>query len=157
MWQSVSPALYKQIRAEGVLTLPDDKYVKRLSSAITVDFDLSEATVAYLKARKEKLTRKDLSVNLIMDEVTAEKAADYLNGRFLGIESGGLTKTLLCVMIKSVAGNYEDVVAMSPIENISAEKILEVWKNVVKKCTEMGFNIVATTTDGHKANMKMPV
>ena len=43
---------------------------------------------------------------------------------------------------------------MTPISEISAEKIHTVWSNVVKAITEMGFNIVATTTDGHKSNMK---
>ena len=54
-------------------------------------------------------------------------------------------------MIKSVAGSYSDVVAMTPISELSAEKIHSVWKNVVKTATELGFNVVATTTDGHKS------
>ena len=45
MWQNVSPALYKQIQADAVLTLPNYKYVRRLSSALTVDLRLSDSTI----------------------------------------------------------------------------------------------------------------
>ena len=155
MWDNVSPALYRLIQSSDVLTLPVDKYVRRLSSAITVDFDVSESTKAYLQARKEKLKRKDLNVNIILDEVFLRKLLQYLNGRFFGKENGKVTKTLLNVMVKSVAGSYRDVVAMSPIDEISAEKIHTVWKNVVKEVTRLGFNVVSTTADGHRSNMKL--
>ena len=74
---------------------------------------------------------------------------------FYGNENNSITQTLLCVMIKSVAGSYRDVVVMSPVSEINHEKIYKVWKNVVEKITEIGFDIVATMTDGHKSNMKM--
>ena len=155
MWRSISAALYKQIQRDDVFTLPDEKYIKRLSSAVTVDYDLSDATKAYLQTRKERLSKKDLSINVIIDEVYVEKSMQYVNGKFYGNENGDLTKTLLCVMIKSVAGDYEDVITMSPISEISATKIYTVWKNVVKCTTELGFDVVATTSDGHRANMKL--
>ncbi len=44
MWESVSPATYEQIQRDNVLTLPSAKYVRRLSSAITVDYNVSEST-----------------------------------------------------------------------------------------------------------------
>ena len=51
MWHNTSPALYRLLRQ--ILTLPVEKYVQRLASAITVDYELSDGTVAYLKARME--------------------------------------------------------------------------------------------------------
>ena len=53
MWHNTSPALYRILRE--ILTLPVEKYVQRLASAITVDYELSDGTIAYLKARMEKL------------------------------------------------------------------------------------------------------
>ena len=147
MWVHVSHALYKQIRLDNVITLPDDKYVKRLSSSLTVDFDLSEGTVEYLKMRKAKLLRKDLNINVIFDEIYSFATIQYTNGSFYGNEGDAITKTMLCVMLKSVAGGFRDVVTMAPITNISSEKIYEVWKNVVKKVTELSFNVVVTTID----------
>ena len=51
-----------------------------------------------------------------MDEVYyTHQDLQYINGNFLGAENGELTKTLVCVMIKSIAGKYRDVVFMVPI------------------------------------------
>ena len=56
---NVSPVLYKQIQADGVLTLPNYKYIRRLSSALTVDFHLSDSTILYLCARMAKLSQRE--------------------------------------------------------------------------------------------------
>ena len=50
-------------------------------------------------------------------------------------------------MIKSVAGRYRDVMAMSPISEINHDKIYKVWKNVLEKITDVGFDVVTTMTD----------
>jgi hypothetical protein len=131
MWLSVSPALYKQILADGVIQLPCEGYVRRLTGAVTADLTLSDATVAYLKARMSKLRPKDFATNLILDEVFAFKTVQYTNGKFYGNENNSITKTLLC-----------------------AEKIHKVWKDAVEKLTTMGFNVVATIADNHNSNMK---
>ena len=154
MWENVSHALYKQIQLDDVITLPTAKHVRRLTSALTVDFDLSENTVAYLKLRMKKLLKKDLSINLILDEIYSLQSVLYANGSFFGNEGNLITKTLLCIMIKSVAGKYRDIVSMTPITNISSEKIYETWMKVVKKLTELKFDVVCTTGDNHKSNMK---
>ena len=154
MWQTISPALYKQMLADNIITLPNHKYVRRLTGSITVENDLSEATIAYLKARIAKLEAKDMNINLILDEIYVQMMVQYINGILHGNENGEFTKTMLCIMIKSVAGKYEDIVSMVPIVNISSEKIFEVWTNVVKHVTALNFNVVATTADGHKSNMK---
>ena len=44
---------------------------------------------------------------------------------------------------------------MVPIVNISADKLFSVWKNVVTKVSEIGFDIAVKMTDGHSANMKL--
>ena len=155
MWQNVSPALYRQIQSDGILTLPNYKYVRRLSSALTVDFNLSDSTIVYLSARMAKLSERELHVNVMVDEVYCQKSVQYSNGVFYGNENNSITRTLLCVMVKSVAGSYRDVVVMSPITQINHEIIYEVWKNVVMKISDIGFDVVATMTDGHKSNVKM--
>lgn len=90
-----------------------------------------------------------------MDEVYVQKSVQYSNGVFYGMEENEAVKTLLCVMIKSVAGNYRDVVAITCIVKINAEILYKVWMNVVKAVTELGFDISSTTTDGHSSNVKL--
>ena len=84
-----------------------------------MDCDLEERTLVYLRLRRAVLKQKDLNVNLILDEVYVEKSVSYNNGHFLGLD----TKTVLSIMLKSVAGAYRDIVSMTPISNISADLI----------------------------------
>ena len=44
---------------------------------------------------------------------------------------------------------------MSPIDELSAEKINKTWRDAVEKLTvTLGLNEVATTADNHNSNMK---
>ena len=146
LWQQTSPALYDQILSSDVLCLPSVRWVLRLSSALNVDFELTESTIAYLKARLSKLKKKDLTINLIIDEVHSHHTVDLVDGKVIGLDADGeLTKTLCTVMIKSIAGKYRDVISMTPINRLNAEKLVKIWKNVVKAVTEIGFDIAVTT------------
>ena len=65
-----------------------------------------------------------------MDEVHCKQSVHYVNGKFYGIENGEITKTLLCVMVKSVAENYRDVISMNTIVNINAEKLKKIYRSI---------------------------
>ena len=152
--QNVSPACYRQMLRDGVITLPSERHLRRLTKAITADLGLSESTMSYLKARFSKLDEKDKVVGVLLDEVHCEKKVQYANGKFFGMENGEVTKSLLCIMIKSVAGRYRDVICMSPISNINAEKILSVWRSCLEVVTDIGFEVVLTMTDGLESNVR---
>ena len=103
---------------EGVMTLPTADYLRRFCSAIDTDImSLTESGMAYLRARCSKLLEKDRLVSLLMDKVYVQKNGQYINGKFYG--DGNITKTLLCVMLKSLAGKYRDIVCMTPIVTIN--------------------------------------
>ena len=119
-WLLNSPSLYNQLRLD-VLTLPVPHYIKRLTDAINVDFGLSKATEIYLKTRFNRLpNERDKIVSVILDEVYAASNVEFVGGKFFGCENGGPTKTLLCTMIKSVAGRYHDVVTLTPLTCINS-------------------------------------
>ena len=146
MWQSVSPALYKQVQLEGILTLPSAKYVRTLSSSIGDDFELTQPAKRYMSARFQKLKETDHEVSLIMDEVYCQKKVQYSNG--------AKSPRLLCLMIKSICGKYRDIISMTPITNINATILYTIWQSNIKVLTEVGFNVAATITDGHESNVK---
>ena len=54
MWQSVSPALHRQIDSDGVWTLPSVKPVRELTSAVVGDLKLTHPARKYLQARFPK-------------------------------------------------------------------------------------------------------
>ena len=132
MWEMCSPALYKQICSSDVLTFPHYKYLRSLTSAIGSDLKLTEPAIRYLKARFSKLKNIETLVSLIMDEVFVRKMIELSNGRIYGLTNNEVTKTLLCIMIKSICGKYRDVVAMVPIKNINHSIIHTVWKENLK-------------------------
>ena len=43
---------------------------------------------------------------------------------------------------------------MSPIENISGEKLYIIWQNIIKVVTTIGFDVSVTMTDQHQSNVK---
>ena len=59
LWENTSPALYRQIQEEGVLTLPSQKHIKSLTSAFSVEAGMSESTEQYLKARFASLNPRE--------------------------------------------------------------------------------------------------
>ena len=90
-----------------------------------------------------------------MDEVHCQKGVNYPNGKFFGLENNEVSKTLLCLMIKSVSGKYRDVISMTSIANINDEKLYSAWDNSVKVHTSIGFDAIVVMTDGHLSHLKL--
>ncbi|QQP40737.1 Putative LOC101234274, partial [Caligus rogercresseyi] len=100
------------------------------------------------------LDSKDRIVSIIIDEVYSSQRVEFVGGKLYGYVDNVPTKTVLCFMIKSVLGRYNDVVAMVPLSKIDS-KIMEQWFfKVLKLVTEVGFRAVAILTDGHSVNNK---
>ena len=154
MWLLNSPSLYNQIRKE-VLTLPVPNYIKRLTSAITVDLGLSKATETYLKTRFDHLPHeRDKIVSVVMDEVYVAGKVEYTGGKCFGCENGIPTKTLLGTMLKSVAGRYQDIVSLTPLTRIDAKIITKVFTTLLETAVKIGFDITVSILDGHSSNCK---
>ena len=56
-------------------------------------------------------------------------------------------------MIMAVTGKFQDIISMSPICNIGVDRPQNVWPNVTKVSTEIGFGIVVTISYGDSANV----
>ena len=90
-----------------------------------------------------------------VDGVYSHMSVQYVNGKFFRAENGQLTKTLLCVMVKSIAGKYRDIVSMTPVVDINANLLYTVWRNVVIQLSNIGFDVAVNMTDGHSSNMTL--
>ena len=90
-----------------------------------------------------------------MEVVYVQKLLQYIDGKFHGLDDNGkAVKTLLCVMIKIIAGNYRDSIVMALIVNIiNADILYKVSLNVLKVVSNVGFNVTYTMTDGHSSIM----
>ena len=90
-----SPAAYKELLSDNILTLPSVQHLRRLSSALTVDLEFSESTVSYLKARFSRLNERERVISILLDEVKTDQTVDYTGGNILGEFEGVVTKGLL--------------------------------------------------------------
>ena len=71
-WMKTSPALYRLMLEEDVLTLPSMSYLQRLSSAYNLETGLTSSTVAYLSEWAKHLTKEEKTVAVLIDEVKIE-------------------------------------------------------------------------------------
>lgn len=146
--------LYRQIVEDNLLSLPSSKHLHRLSGDLSVTVGLPSSTISYLATRIKSLSSKDLLVSIIIDEVYSSSQIEFSGGKFYGFEHQEPTKTLLCFMIKSIAGRYNDVIAMVPLVKISSEIIKTWFDKVLEAVTNIGFDVVAVLTDAHSSNWK---
>ena len=152
VWDRTSPKLYQDLCHSGVLILPHKTALRRLTSALSVREGLEAGTVQYLKMRIAKLNARERLVNLAMNEVHTARAVELAGGRLYGDSKDGVTNTIFCTLVSSVAGRYEDIITMSPVPSITTEAIREIFFKVLKTLTEIGFCVVSCTTDGHRTN-----
>ena len=59
--------IYKQIRDEDLLTVPSTRYIKELTSALSVETELTENSIKYLKTRCQRLNNGKKIGSLIFD------------------------------------------------------------------------------------------
>ena len=114
--------MYKQIRNEGMLSIPSFRYIKKLISAISVETGLTDQTIKHLEERIAKLNDREKIGSLIFDEIYVAKRCEFSRstGQIFGVENNQPTKTLLTIMFKSVAAEYEDVIGIVPLTIISS-------------------------------------
>ena len=81
-------------------------------------------------------------MSLIIDKVYTLKKVEYANGKFYGMENSGLTKTLLCLMVRVITRSYRDIIAMCPITNLNVGLQKEMWFKNVKILEDLVFEVV---------------
>ena len=70
------------------------------------------------------------------------------------MENGEPTKTLLTIMFKSVAADYNDVIAMVPTTKIDSAEINRLFTMFLCVITPLGYTVVASLVHGHSSNVK---
>ena len=68
-WMKTSPALYKMLLQDNLVTLPSLSYLKRISSAFSLESGLSTDVISYLQTRFNKLDSNQKNVSILIDEV----------------------------------------------------------------------------------------
>lgn len=155
LWLNVSTAGYKYLLRDDVLTLPSISHLKSLCSSLSTSSGFSQQTRDYLRARASSLNDRERIVSLIIDEVYNAKRVEFSSGKFFGFEDGHLTKTLLGVMISSVAGSFKDMVALVPVTKMDSNFIHSTLEKTLEILKEADFRVVSILADGHSVNRKL--
>lgn len=150
---SQSSSTYKQLRNEASLSLPSPVTLRKITRRMNDTHGLDNT--AYLRLRISSLNWFEKHVVLIMDEIYVAKRIEYSSGEIVGLTSDGKpASTLLCFMVKSLAGKYQDLVAIFPVATLTAEKQFDCYRLVRQQMIEVGFRVVAISVDNAAVNRK---
>ena len=148
---STSSSTYKLLLEQQVLLLPSESTLKKITRKVDTSTGLNNTS--YLKLRQSKLNAIESHCLLMIDEIYIAKRAEYSGGRIQGrTDQSEVAGTLLCFMIKSVAGAYKDIVSMYPMFNLTSKKLLKCYEEVLDLINSIPFNIVAISVDNASAN-----
>jgi len=119
MVQAASPVAYQVLLDENMLCLPSTNTLKkmtwRLNSITAVD------NSAYLQLQVSQLNEPERTVTLMIDEIYIAKRVEYTTGGVQGLTAeSSVASTLLCFMVKSLANKYKDIVAIYPMDKLTA-------------------------------------
>ena len=146
-----STAAYNVLLQENILSLPSVATLKRLTRHVDAATNVESAV--YLQLRVSKLQEHQRTVLLIIDEIYVSKRIEYAGGDVIGLTTDGkVASTLLCFMIKSVAGRYKDIVAIYPVDKLTASKMNECYVDVMSLLHKTAVTVVAISVDNAATN-----
>ena len=100
---------------KSVLTLPNESYIRHLSSCLSMTSRLESdinSHVAYLKNKADQLEPHENIVNLLLNEIHVEQKASFKGGSIQGFASSYPSQpatTVQAFMISSVRSKAKDV------------------------------------------------
>lgn len=150
---AASSAAYSVLLEENVLCLPSTRTLKKVTRRLNCPS--TSDNCAYLKLRVTKLNEFERTVLLIVDEIYSAKRVEYSGGDVLGLTAdGNVASTLLCFMVKSLAGKYKDIVALYPMDRLTAAKQHACYQEVMTTLHSTALNVVAVSVDNAATNRK---
>ena len=150
---SASMAAYTALLEETVLCLPSISTLKKITRRLNSDSGIDNST--YLKMRASKLNEFERKVLLIIDEIYIARRVEYSGGEIIGLTpDGSVASTLLCFMVKSLTSKFQDIVAIFPMNKLTAEKQLECYNSVSAQLTSVALQVVAISVDNAASNRK---
>jgi len=153
MIHAASSAAYSVLLEENILCLPSAATLKKVTRRLNRSSQLDNS--AYLKLRVSKLNEFERTVLLIIDEIYIAKRVEYSRGEVQGLTAeGDVASTLLCFMVKSLACKYKDVIAIYPMDKLTAAKQHECYQEVMAMLHATQLTVVAISVDNAATNRK---
>ena len=116
--------------------------------------EVQRETEACFKLRVAKLEEREKVVNLAVDGVHTTQGLQLAAGKIFGEADGDIAKELLCVHIRSIAGNYSDMVSMIPHKTITSDDVDVAVRESITLLSTIGYHVATITFDGHRVNQR---
>ena len=156
MIYAASSAAYAVLKEENVLCLPSTSTLKKVTRHVGRNSGLDNS--AYLRMRTSKLNQYQRTVLLIVDKIYITKRIEYTGGAVQGLTAdGSVATTLLCFIVKSLAGKYKDIVVIFPTSNLTVTKLYDCYVEVMALLRAVAYNVVAISVDNAATNRKFVV
>lgn len=151
---AVSNKAYQSLLDSQVLSLPSIKTLNRLSQPWKADSTFISSK--FITMRMSKLNEYERHCFIMIDEVYVSKKVEYVGGKLIGIASDAPkpAQTILVFMVRSICGQFEEVVCLLPIFRINGHLIKENFLPLVRFLENSGLLIDAVITDNHAANRR---
>ena len=155
IWENSSPSLYKQMLKQYVLSLPSIRHLHSLSKTFCMDTGLTGNTHSFIVARIKQIFEHERHVVLLIDEISTAQLVEYQIGQ-LYMDTRASKRPRLCSasMVSSVAGDYRDVVCLTPVVNLTSGLLHKMFIQVLQVMHSVGLIVVATSMDNFSANRK---
>ena len=151
--RNASTAAYTALLNENVLCIPSTTTLEKVTRRLNTSSGLDNSS--YLKMRVSKLSEFERKVLLIIDEIYIAKRVEYSGGEIIGLTpDGSVASTLLCFMVKSLISKFQDIVAIFPMNRLTAEKQLECYNSVSDQLNSVALQVVAISVDNAATNRK---
>ena len=96
---------------------------------------------------------------LQVDEIYVKKKIDYKNGKLYGgaqySKEVEAARTIAGVLISSAFGSFEEVVSLTPVNNLTAKNLEFIIRNACSLLQDCGFKVVIIIADNNKVNQKL--
>ena len=102
-----------------------------------------------------QLNEYERNVILMIDEIYIKQKLDYNNGMVQGLTTeGDVATTLLCFMVKSITGKYEDIIGIYPMYKANAHKQFLCFQEVQAFLRNFTVYLIAICVDNAAINRK---
>lgn len=136
---TISPHAYTFLRNYGPLVLPHPEALKGICNTFLTN-PSDQAFLVYTKSILPLIKKEDRDVIMFVDEIY--------------IEPNSITTVLVTFMVKSVRGNFKEVVHIAPAAKINADLLYHCIKTVVEELEGLGFRVFCIVTNHTTLNCK---
>ena len=141
------------------ITLPSIRHMRRLSSLLKPDPTDSGSNIKYLAEQVKHLKDYEKFVCVKIDEVSLVPSLQFQGEQVMGYAENSRDKVLAnscqAFMISSIFSKYQEIVKLTPVRNQTHVQLKKSALDVLDTLNELGFIVLAITSDNHATNRKL--